>query len=174
MARMRRPITPLGALVRGLLAGAAGTAAMDLLWYRRYRRDGGAQSFPAWELALGLDSWEKAPAPAQVGRRLVEGLFQVELSPRWAMPMTNLMHWGYGEAWAGMYGIAAGTAGPFRVQLGPPFGATVWLSSYVVLPLAGLYKPIWQYDLPTLGKDLSAHLVFGSATALAFAALSLA
>ena len=36
---------------------------------------------------------------------------------------------------------------------------------YVVLPLLGVYKPIWKYDLETLEKDLSAHLVFGTATA---------
>jgi hypothetical protein len=29
----------------------------------------------------------------------------------------------------------------------------------------GVYKPIWKYDLETLAKDLSAHLVFGTATA---------
>jgi hypothetical protein len=42
----------------------------------------------------------------------------------------------------------------------------------VVLPLLGVYKPIWKYDLRTLGKDLSAHLVFGTATAVAFRLLS--
>jgi hypothetical protein len=30
----------------------------------------------------------------------------------------------------------------------------------------------WNYDLVTLGKDLSAHLVFGTATAAAFALLA--
>ena len=33
------------------------------------------------------------------------------------------------------------------------------------LPKLGVYRPIWEYDLETLGKDLSAHLVFGTATA---------
>jgi hypothetical protein len=31
-----------------------------------------------------------------------------------------------------------------------------------------LYKAIWKYDLETLRKDLSAHLVFGTSTAAAF------
>jgi hypothetical protein len=47
---------------------------------------------------------------------------------------------------------------------GPALGAVVWASGYVTLPLAGVYEPIWRYDLATLGKDLSAHLVFGTAT----------
>lgn len=170
---MPRALSPLGAVVRGLVAGAAGTLAMDLLWYRRARRDGSASSFVSWELATNVDSWDKAPAPAHVGRRLVEGLFQRRLSEGWAMPMTNVMHWAYGIAWGGAYGVGAGTYGPLRAYLGPPFGSAVWLSSYVTLPLMGLYKPIWQYDLPTLGRDWSAHLVYGSTTAVSFAALSL-
>ena len=43
-----------------------------------------------------------------------------------------------------------------------------------MLPAAKLYKPIWEYDLPTLGKDLSAHLVYGLSTAAAFKLLSTA
>ena len=55
---------------------------------------------------------------------------------------------------------------------GLPFGAAVWATGYVVLPLLGVYEPIWKYDLETLGKDLSAHLVFGTATAAAFRLLA--
>jgi uncharacterized membrane protein YagU involved in acid resistance len=59
-----------------------------------------------------------------------------------------------------------------KVWYGLPFGATVWASGYVVLPLLGVYDPIWKYDLETLGKDLSAHLVYGTATAAAFGLLA--
>jgi hypothetical protein len=48
----------------------------------------------------------------------------------------------------------------------------VWTGDYVVLPLMGIYKPIWQYDARTLADDLSAHLVFGATTAAAFRLLS--
>jgi hypothetical protein len=47
----------------------------------------------------------------------------------------------------------------------------VWSSSYVTLPIVGVYEPIWKYDVPTLWKDLSAHLVFGTATDLTLRAL---
>jgi hypothetical protein len=76
--------TPLGAVGRGLAAGAVGTLAMDLLWYARYRR-----------------------------------------------------------------------------------GVGVWAVDYAVLPAAGLYKPIQDYDRETLAKDLTAHLVYGATTAAA-------
>ena len=55
---------------------------------------------------------------------------------------------------------------------GLPFGATVWLNSYIVLPLAKLYEPIWKYDPRTLAKDLGDHLVYGIATAGANRALA--
>lgn len=92
-------LTPLGALGRGLLAGAAGTAAMDLVWFARYRRAGGEDGLVDWELSTGLEGWEGAPAPAQVGRRVVEGLFQRELPPSAAAFTNNVTHWGYGMAW---------------------------------------------------------------------------
>ena len=44
----------------------------------------------------------------------------------------------------------------------------VWANGYVVLPAAKLYEPIWKYDVKTLGNDLSAHLVYGLATAAAW------
>lgn len=57
--------TPVGAVVRGLVAGAFGTAAMDALLYKRYRRGGGSEGLKEWELSSDLSSWEQAPAPAQ-------------------------------------------------------------------------------------------------------------
>ena len=62
----------------------------------------------------------------------------------------------------------AGSRRKPAVWLGLPFGAAVWASGYAVLPQFGVYEPIWKYDVETLAKDLSAHLVFGSATAAAF------
>lgn len=170
---MPRTPTPLGALLRGLAAGAVGTAAMDAVWYRRYRAGGGQDGVLAWETAAGLEGWDGAPPPAQVGRRLVEGFLQRTLPDSRARITTNAVHWIYGVAWGGLYGIAGGTAGPLKVYLGVPFGASVWSSGYVALPAAGLYKPIWRYDAATLGRDLSAHLVYGTVTAAAFALLSL-
>ena len=78
----RQTLTPLDTVACGLVAGAVGTLAMDALWFARYRRDGGESGFAAWELSSGLCSWEDAPAPAQVGKRLVEGLFERELPPQ--------------------------------------------------------------------------------------------
>jgi hypothetical protein len=48
----------------------------------------------------------------------------------------------------------------------------VWLSGYVILPLAGVYKPIWEYDAKTLADDLGPHIVFGTTTSAVFAVLT--
>ncbi len=165
---MGSSITPLGALGRGVLAGAAGTVAMDLLMYRRYRAGGGAQPLGEWEFSAGLEGWDGAPAPAQVGRRLVEGLFQVKVDRRWARLTSNVMHWGYGLMWGAQYGLVAGSLRGLRPGYGLVLGPVVFGSGYVVLPLAKLYKPIWEYDRSTLAKDFTAHLAYGVVTAETF------
>jgi hypothetical protein len=172
-SRLCLPTTPVGALVRGVLAATAGTLAMDLSLYARYKRGGGKDPFRKWEFSAGVESWEDAPAPAQVGKRLVEGVFQRQLPDQRAALVNNITHWGYGVMGGAPYGLVAGSLRRPRVAYGAAFGAGVWATSYVVLPAAGLYKPITQYDAVTLAKDLAAHLVYGLTTAATFKALSL-
>jgi uncharacterized membrane protein YagU involved in acid resistance len=145
---------------------------MDATLYRRYRHDGGNAAFPDWESSEGLVSWENAPAPALVAKQLLEGVLKHELSPRYARLLNNATHWGFGLAAGAGYGLLLGSRRKPKLWYGLPFGAAVWASGYVVLPLLGVYEPIWKYDLETLGKDLSAHLVFGTATTAAFRVLA--
>ena len=158
---MSRTPTPLGAVVHGAMAGGAGTAAMDLALYLRYRVSSDDQGFLGWEFG-GPSAWDRISAPGQVGRRLVEGFRQRALDERWARLTNNVTHWGYGIAWGGVLGLLAGSTPRSRhAMVGPLFGATVWGSSYVTLPVAGLYKPIWEYGPGELAPDLIAHLIFG-------------
>jgi hypothetical protein len=161
------PITPLAAVVAGLLAGIVGTASMDSVRYVRYRHDGGQEGPLEWEFAP-IRSWEKAPEPGQVGRRVIEGFTQRKLPDRWAWLTSTIAHWCYGASWAALYGILVGSLRRPHPVYGVPFGALVWAGGYLMLPLAGLYKPIWKYDAKTLGEDLSAHLTYGAATGTAF------
>ena len=167
-----RTLSPVGAAVRGLVAGAVGTAAMDTLLFIRYRRDGGETGARDWELSAGISDWEQAPAPAQVGKRVVEGLFGVQLPSERARLVNNVTHWAFGMLNGVQYGIVARSLRRPRIRYGLPFGATVWASGYVILPAAKLYKPIWEYDPETLAKDLSAHLVYGLGTAAAMQVLT--
>ena len=161
----------IGSIVRGVGASALGTLAMDASLYRRYRQDGGDTDFPDWESSEGLTSWKDAPAPALVAKHLLDRVLGHEVSPRYARLLNNATHWGFGLANGAGYGLLGARRRP-KLWFGLPFGAAVWASGYIVLPLLGVYEPIWKYDLETLRKDLSAHLVFGTATATAFRILA--
>ena len=165
-------MTPVGALARGLAASAVGTLALDLVVFARYKRGGGTNSFTDWEFSADLHSWDGAPAPARVGKRLVEGLFEIRLPERRARLVNNIMHWGYGMFGGAQYGLLVGSLPDPRIWYGLPFGAAFWGSGYVVLPAAGLYQPIWEYDKATLAKDLGAHVAYGVTTAAVFRLLS--
>jgi hypothetical protein len=111
----RAPQTPLGALARGAVAGAVGIAAMDLVQFARYRRGGGNDRLLAWEFSAGLKDWEQAPAPAQLGKRIVEGAVQRQLPPERAALFNNLMHWVTGSpgvGCSGWWGLAARSQDP--------------------------------------------------------------
>jgi hypothetical protein len=165
-------MTPLGAVMRGAVAGAVGTAAMDLLWYSRYRRSGGDSGFIDWEFTVDVDSWDSAPAPARFGRRLVQGILQRDLPPQRAGLVNNVVHWATGVEWGAVFGLVGGSLTTRHLWYGPAFGAAVWLQSYAVLVPAKLYEPIWDYDIETLAKELSAHLLYGLTTATAFRTLA--
>lgn len=161
---------PIARLLRGAVAGAAGTLAMDLLWWSRYRRDGGEDGFTDWEFATSTTSFEEASAPGKVGQRAAR-LVGVDLPDEVAGTTTNIVHWltgmGYGV------GHALVNDGRSRPALrGAATGVGAFGNSYAAMGAMGLYEPIWEYDAPTLAKDLSAHLVFGTTVGLVHAALS--
>ena len=156
----------------GALAGAAGTAAMDYLLYRRYRGAGGNDSLWQWEFAAGVTSWDKASAPGQLGQKLLRFATGQPPPDDWARATTNLMHWATGIGWGVQYGVLAGLTSSLPWLRALALGPSAWLASYAILPLAKVYKPIWEYDARTLGNDLSAHLVFGTATSAVYAGLT--
>jgi hypothetical protein len=159
-------------MVHGALAGAVGTAAMDLLLYTRHRRGGGKDSLWRWESAEDVLSWDDASAPGQLGQKVERLVTRREPPDRWARSTTNLMHWATGIGWAAQYGLLASRPSRHPWLRGLALGPVVWLSGYMILPLVKVYKPIWKYDARTLADDLSAHLVYGAATSAMVAALS--
>jgi hypothetical protein len=160
-------MAPLAAVVGGLLAGLVGTVSLDAVQYLKHRRAGGEESPLAWEFAP-VDSWEKAPDPGQIAKRLIEGFTGHELPGRWAWLASTVAHWSYGSAWGALYGVLAGSLRRPRAVYGVPFGVAVWATGYIVMPQTGLYKPIWEYDARTLAWDLSGHLAYGADTGAAF------
>ncbi len=168
---IHRPVRVFRHLAVGALAGTVGTAAMDAVLYRRFRRGGGQESGWHWESAEGVTEWSQASAPGQVGRKLLTVLLGHPPPDSWARRTTNAVHWATGISWGAQYGALASvtTRHPWWRAVG--LGPTAWLTSYAVLPVIGVYQPIWRYDLKTLGQDLAGNVVFGLATSAAFAAL---
>jgi hypothetical protein len=163
--------TPLSAVATGLVAAMVGTLAMDLTMFLQYKHDNGKDRFRDWEFSADVKTWADAPAPAQIGRRLVEGVFRRQLPDERAPLVNNITHWAYGVLAGAQYGLLAGSLRQPRVGYGAAFGVGVWATGYAVLPATGLYKPISQYDRMTLAVDLADHLVYGITTAAVFKGL---
>ncbi len=157
--------SPLGALARGVAAGVVATAAMtgyQELVARLRGQDSGGQP----------ETWEEAPAPAQVGKRIVSGVFDKQVTLDRVDALTKAMHWTYGVTWGGVYGLVQGTIAARALPAGLGLGASVWGMSYAQLVPMGVYEPPWRYPAKELAIDLSYHLVYGVAAAAAYEALS--
>lgn len=158
----------LGTIVRGAAAGLVGALAMDALWYRRHRESGGEDDFAEWELTEA-DNVQEAGAPAQMAEKVTDAV-GVDVPDEHAGTVNDVVHWltgaGYGIGHAMLNGRRNALVG------GVLTGVGALTNSYTTLGAVGVYEPVWEYDPETLAQDASAHLVYGVATGLTYAALS--
>ena len=158
-------------IVTGAAAGSVGTLAMDTLWFRRARTSGSDAGFAAWEFSGDAASFDDAGAPAQVGRKLAAAL-GIDLPDRAAGTTNDIVHWSTGLVWGIAGSLAAAGTGVNPFVAGLAAGAAAFGAAYTVLPLLGVYEPIWTYDVSTIWKDASAHATFGIATGVSLAAVA--
>ena len=154
MSRRSRT-TPLGAVIKGLVAGAIGTAVMT-----------------AYQLAaakaMGSGS---SNVPGEVGKRVLEGVFQREVSDEQVEQLTNPVHVIYGVSWGPLYGIVQSSLSRGSGRHGLAFGTAVWGASLVQLPAMKLAPPVWEMSPSSIALDLSYHLVYGLGVAAGYAAI---
>jgi hypothetical protein len=163
---MRTATSPLGALARGVAAGVAGTGVMTAVQTGvALRRGSSVKEAVAPERP---DSWDEAPAPGQVGERVLRGLFGRRPSTERAGAMTNTVHWAYGIGWGGIYGIVQGSLGAGAAAAGTAFSGVVLGAAYTVLPAMRIYDKPWEYSASTLAKDAGYHLAYGLTVAGAY------
>ena len=155
MPRLSDRLTPIGAIARGLVAGAAGTAAMTAAQTAYLRATGG----------------ESSSTPGEVGRRISEGVLQREVSDDEMPVLNNVMHWAYGTSWGALYGIVAGSRRRADRPRGPAFGLAVWGASLVELPALKVAPPVWEYPPSSLASEVGFHVVYGVATRAAWSLL---
>jgi hypothetical protein len=138
---------------RGLVAGFAGTAAMTVSSTLEMKLRGRAASTaPADATAkvLGIERFRDDPAKAR---------------------FSNLVHWGYGSAWGVVHGL-------LRLAGLPPAKATaahlaaVWGNEAVMLPVLGVAPPFWTWGVEEVAIDVWHHVVYATATAVAYEQLS--
>ena len=147
--------SPIGAVARGLGAGVAGTAAMT-----------------AYQMAVAkLRGTEASTTPAEVGKRVIRGVFHRRFDEDQTPLLNNVMHWSYGTGWGTAYALADDVMNLPVVAQGLAFGTTVWGASLLELPAMKLAPPVWEYPPQELALDVSYHLVYGIAVAAAYTAL---
>jgi hypothetical protein len=169
MKRHIRP-SPIGALARGLVAGALGSAAQDL-FFRLTRKIEPARLEGAFA-PPERDQIEEN-ATETVARRVMEGLLQRPLSPAGKARGAIVVHYAFGAALGGMYGLLRETTPALRTPLGTlAYGFGAWMvGDNLVIPTFRLGGWPQAYPLKTHAYALGAHLVYSVAVAASYEAL---
>lgn len=164
-------VTPLGAALRGLASGLAGSAAQDAFFAATRPITPGQ---PEGAFAPPEPQQAGEQATETVARRVVEGLAaRGPLPPDARRVGGRLVHYAFGGGWGVVYGLARESA---RGLEGPggaaAFGVGVWaVSDNGLLPLFNLAGGPRRYPLKNHAYAVAAHLVYGLAVAGTYAAL---
>lgn len=157
------------AVAAGAVAGAVGTLAMDVLWFARSRDSGDRSSFTDFEFG-DTESFDDAGPPAEIGRTVADSA-GVEIPHTAAGTAGDVVHWTTGVAWGIGGSLLATATGLESITAGLAAGAAAFGTAYTVLPVLGVYDPIWEYDGKTLSRDASAHALYGATTGVALAVI---
>ncbi len=136
----------------GAVAGVLGTLVMTA----------------AQTVYLKATAGEPSSAPAEVGKRIITGVFQRDVPAVSETLLNNAMHWLYGTSWGFAYGVSRGQGSRGALRSGLTLGVVAWGASLVELPAMKLAPPVWKYEIETLAPDVGFHVVYGLATAIAF------
>lgn len=139
-----------GDLGRGLVAGAAGTAATTL------------SNVVEMKLVTGRSA---STVPAQA----VEEVTGAEPADQPSERRLNaLSHWGYGLAQGAVRGLV-GAAGLRGLDAALVHFAAVWGGQQALMLALGIGAPTWRYGRQAIAIDLVHHGVYVTTTSLAYA-----
>jgi len=139
------------AVGKGLFAGVAGTAVMTV----------------SSTLEMKLSGRPASQTPAEAAEKVL-GVEPVDEEAKGRF--SNLVHWGYGTAWGGVRGLLAGVglSGPKATAA---HLALVWGGEQVILPALDVAEPVYKYGGKATATDLLHHVVYATATGLAYSYL---
>jgi hypothetical protein len=136
---------------KGLFAGLLGTAAMTVSSTAEMKIRGRPAS--------------NAPAVA-AGKVLGVEPRDEEGEARFS----TLVHWGYGTGWGAVRGLVGTTGLEGPAAAAAHFGA-VWGAEQVMLPALDVAPPFWTWGAKEVGIDAFHHLVYATATSVAYSVL---
>lgn len=136
---------------KGLFAGVAGTAAMTV----------------SSTLEMKIRGRQGSSAPAEAASKVlgVEPTGEAEQAR-----FSNPVHWGYGTSWGTVRGLI-GAYGLEGKEATAAHFLAVWGTEQAMLPTLGVAPPFWQWGAKEVAIDAFHHLVYASATGVAYAAL---
>lgn len=164
----RKAPSPLGAVARGLVAGAVGAGAQSLFFLATKRLAPTPTKLPR-ALQKPEAKAKNESSPETVARRTVDGLMQRgPLSPEAKSRAGRAVHYLFGAAWGGVYALCRESfrTSPFL------FGIGVWMASdNLILPAFRVAAWPHHYSLKEHHYAAHAHVVYGLSTAAAYALL---
>ncbi len=142
-----------GALGKGLVAGAIGTAVMTV----------------SSSIEAKLTKREPSTAPADAASKVL-GYTPSTVEAK--AKFSAIVHWTYGTALGAVRGVigGAGFRGPFGTAA--HFGG-VWGSELVLLPKLDVAPPVNEWTRKDLAIDFFHHAVYAVSTGLVYRALDL-
>ena len=162
--------SPLTVIIKGAIAGAAGTAAMGAAMERA----------PKVLESMGVQVPTPPPGPTApdsppeaLAERVAEGVAEQPMGPQAKATAGQVMHWGYGAAWGAYYAVIQSSLKPPPLLHGALFGALVGTVASAVVPRLGLQNPPSRNPPKLNAMYMGYHLVYGVTTAVVYAILNL-
>ena len=143
----------LGAVGRGMAAGAVGTIAMTV----------------SQRLEMAVSGREGSQVPGQVGSHLVPGKDPGSASD--VEQLNNAVHWAHGITMGGLRGALdlAGVRGP---QASLVHFALLWGGDAALYRALGIADVPWRWNSEELATDMLHKGVYAAVTGVAYDALS--
>ena len=160
-------VTPLGAVGRGLAAGAVGAWAIG----RFFKLTGTLAPAPPQDFEPPDEIQKKEEPTHTVARRGVEGFLRAgPLDDATKAKLGQAVHFGFGAGWGALYGLVRETLpslGPVAGILG--FGTAVWaIADGAILPAFKLSPPAHHVPWKFAGYLWAAHIAYAMAAWAAY------
>ena len=162
-------------LVLGLSGGAAGTLTMNYYWQAVVATTGedprqetsSAEQQALDDISLvGQQARPDESSTAAIGRIAYETVTGSEPNAEeMKTTLSNAVHFGYGIAQGGVYGVLRGKAVVPDILGGAVFGAALWLfGDELGIPLLGFSQGPTAYPVHQHIHRFAAHLIYGLTT----------